>query len=105
MKEQGHEQNIVMHQDNTSAIKLENNGKASSSKRTQHIDIRHFHIKDLVDKKQVKIKCCSTDRMQADHMLKPPQGQTFVNMRKRIMGLQPLTMVKEDERRTNQAIG
>ena len=32
----------LLHQDNQSAILLEKNGKASSSKRTRHLNIRHF---------------------------------------------------------------
>ena len=32
----------IMYQDNQSAIILENNGKASSSKRTKHLNIRYF---------------------------------------------------------------
>jgi hypothetical protein len=33
---------VVIEQDNTSTIQLENNGKQSSTKRTHHIDIRYF---------------------------------------------------------------
>jgi len=36
----------VLYQDNQSAILLENNGKASSGKRTRHIDIQYFFITD-----------------------------------------------------------
>jgi hypothetical protein len=38
----------VLLQDNTSSIILENNRKASSSKRTKHINIRYFFITDRV---------------------------------------------------------
>ena len=41
--------NNIIYQDNKSSIMLEKNGKASSSKRTKHIKIRHFFIKDVVD--------------------------------------------------------
>ena len=87
MQEQGYNTNIVLHQDNTSAIQLEKNGKASSHKRTRHINIRYFFIKDLVDKKQVTIKYCPTDQMEADYMSKPLQGIPFDNMRNKLMGM------------------
>ena len=35
---------IVIQQDNTSTIQLENNGKQSSTKRTRHINIRYFYV-------------------------------------------------------------
>jgi hypothetical protein len=48
MEAQGHgiRENIVF-QDNKSAILTEKKGKASSSKRTKHIDIRHYFVTDL----------------------------------------------------------
>jgi hypothetical protein len=49
MEGQGYKviENIV-YQDNQSAILLERNGKASSSKRTKHINIRYFFVIDRV---------------------------------------------------------
>jgi hypothetical protein len=45
MEAQGYQVNDnVLFQDNKSAILLEKNGKASSSKRTKHISIRYFFI-------------------------------------------------------------
>jgi hypothetical protein len=41
-------QNIVL-RDNQSTMKLEQNGKASSGKRTQHFNIKFFYITDLID--------------------------------------------------------
>ena len=46
----------MLYQDNKSSITLERNGKASSSKRTKHINVRYFFIKDLVDRGEVTIK-------------------------------------------------
>ncbi len=46
----GCNRNIIL-QDNMSSILLENNGKASSGKRTQHMNIRFFGITDRVEKK------------------------------------------------------
>ena len=39
---------IVNHQDNQSAMLMEKNGRASSGKRTRHINIRYFFITDQV---------------------------------------------------------
>jgi hypothetical protein len=50
-------------QDNRSAMLLESNGRGSSSKRTRHIDVRYFFVKDKVDKGEVKIEHCSTNKM------------------------------------------
>ena len=54
-----------------SVIKLEVNGKMSSSKRTRYLEIRYFYIKDLVDKDKVKIKYCPTEKIVADFFTKP----------------------------------
>jgi hypothetical protein len=51
MKAQGYGvKDTVMFQDNKSSILLEKNGKASSSKRTKHINIQYFFITDRVRK-------------------------------------------------------
>ena len=38
----------LLHQDNQSSIKLEQNGKASSGKRTRHIATRYYFVKDRI---------------------------------------------------------
>jgi hypothetical protein len=49
MKAQGYGvKDNVLFEDNKSSIILEKNGKASSSKRTKHINIRYFFITDRV---------------------------------------------------------
>jgi hypothetical protein len=54
MKAQGYGvKDNVLFQDNKSSIHLENNGKATSSKRTKHINIRYFAITDRVMKEEV----------------------------------------------------
>jgi hypothetical protein len=45
MEAQGYQvQDNILFQDNKSAILLEKNGKASSSKRTKHVNIQYFFI-------------------------------------------------------------
>ena len=77
----------IIYQDNTSTIKLKNNGKASSGKRTRHFDIKYFHVTDLIGRDEVIIIYCPTDDMIADYMTKPVVGTTFVRFRDLIMNL------------------
>jgi hypothetical protein len=83
---QGHEvkANIVF-QDNTSTMKLELNGKASSGKRTRHFDIKLFHITDLIKRGELQVEYCPTDEMTADYMTKALVGSKFTKFRDRIM--------------------
>ena len=83
----GYDETIV-YQDNKSAILLEKNGTASSSKCTKHINIRYFFIKDRVEKNEVKIIYCPTDEMIADFFTKPLQGKKFIEFRKAIMNIE-----------------
>jgi len=75
LKEQGLEikQNIVF-RDNTSSMKLEENGRMSAGKRTRHFDIKYFYISDLIKRKEIEIKYCPTGSMWADYMTKPLVG-------------------------------
>jgi hypothetical protein len=76
-------------QDNKSSILLENNGKASSSKRTKHINIRYFFITVRVSKEEVLVVWCPTGDMIGDCATKPLQGALFRKFRDQIMGLTP----------------
>jgi hypothetical protein len=78
-------ENLLL-QDNKSSILLEKNGKASSGKRTRHINIRYFFITDRVNKKEISIEWCPTKDMVADFMTKPLQGSHFRRLRDIIMG-------------------
>jgi hypothetical protein len=60
-------QDNVLFQDNKSYTLLENNGKAWSSKRTKHINIRYFFITDRVSKEEVSVVCCPTGDMIGAH--------------------------------------
>ena len=87
LKEQGYETKAYMKQDNMSAIQLEKNGRASSYKRTRHINILYFFIKDQINRGIVQVEHCPTDQMDADYMSKAIQGDTFKTMKAKIMGL------------------
>ena len=83
---QGHKVKAnVIYRDNTSAMKLEANGKASSGKRTRHFDIKYFYITDLIRRNELEIEYCPTDDMIADYMTKPLVGAKFEKFRKIIM--------------------
>lgn len=77
----------IIYQDNESTIKLENNGKESSGKRTRHFDIKFFYVNDLVKRGEVTIKYCPTNDMLADYMSKPLTGPKFSKFRQLIMNL------------------
>ena len=74
LEAQGFQSETTVHQDNTSTMLLETNGPASSSKRTRHLNIRLFFIKDCVDKNYLKVKYCPTEDMPGDYPSKPLQG-------------------------------
>ena len=75
----------VIYRDNTSSMKLEENGRMSASKRTRHFNIRYFYVTDLIQRKEVMIKYCPTEEMMADYFTKPLVGSTFEKMRAWIM--------------------
>ena len=75
----------VLFQDNQSAMLLERNGIASSSRRTRHINIRFFFIKVRVTSKEIELEFCPTDEMVGDYFTKPLQGAKFREFRKIIM--------------------
>jgi hypothetical protein len=90
MEAQGYQvQDNILFQDNKSAILLEKNGKASSSKRTKHVNIRYFFITDRVDKGDISLVWCLTGDMIRDFMTKPLQGALFRKFRDQIMGVVP----------------
>lgn len=78
-------QNII-YQDNKSSITLEKNGRTSGSKRTKHIKVRYFFIKDMVEQGEVEIQHCPTKEMWSDVLTKPKQGKEFLEMRAKLLG-------------------
>jgi hypothetical protein len=77
----------ILFQDNKSAILLEKNGRASSSKRTKHINVRYYFVTDRIAKGDLKVQWCPTADMIADYMTKPLQDKLFRKFRDLIMGL------------------
>ena len=77
----------IVYQDNTSTIKMEENGKSSTGRRTRHYDIKLFYITDLVGRGEIEIEYCPTGDMLADYMSKPVVGTKLKKFRDLIMNL------------------
>jgi hypothetical protein len=63
----------IIYQDNTSSIYLALKGQ-SDSKKTKHIAVRYFFLKNYVEKSQLKIVYVQTSKMLADMLTKSLQG-------------------------------
>ena len=87
LEEQGYniEKNIL-HQDNKSAILLETNGRKSAGKRSRALNIRYFFMTDQIEKGNVQVEYCPTDKMIGDFMTKPLQGSKFREFRRAVLG-------------------
>jgi len=77
----------VNYQDNTSTMKLVQNGKASSGKGTRHFDIKMFYVTDLIHWDEFILKYCPTDDMIANYITKPLVGNKFKVFTDEIMNL------------------
>jgi hypothetical protein len=77
----------VIKRDNLSSVKLEKNGKMSSSKRTRHFNIKYFHITDIIESKEAEIEYCPTEKMIGDYMTKPVTGAKFTKFRREILNV------------------
>jgi hypothetical protein len=85
MRAQGyHVEENILNQDNHSTMRLMFNGRASS-KRTRHLDVKIFHMKDIIDRGELSVKYCPTEEMWADVLTKPLQGKAFRVMRSKLM--------------------
>jgi hypothetical protein len=77
----------VVFQDNQSTMLLAKNGRASSGRRTRHIDIRYFFVTDQVKRGEIRIAYCPTGDMVADFFTKPLQGSLFRKLRAIILNI------------------
>ena len=78
----------MLWQDNKSTILLEKNGFKSSTKRTKHINVRYYFVRDKWEKQELDIRFCPTESMVADFFTKPLQGWRFIKLRDLILGYQ-----------------
>jgi hypothetical protein len=105
LEAQGYGTNSLLYQDNQSTMRLAENGKASSGKRTRHINIRYFFITDRIAKKEVAIQYCPTKQMVADYFTKALQGALFYKFRDQILGVVPMDTIQGDHRSVLDADG
>ena len=61
----------ILYQNNQPAIKLKINSRKSCSKKTCHMEIRYFYIKNFINKGIVIVKHCATKKMLANYFTKP----------------------------------
>jgi hypothetical protein len=90
--------NAIIYQDNKSAMLLENNGRACSSKQIRHINFRCFFVADRIRAKEVRIEYCPTGSRLVDFFTQPLQGTPFRKFRADIMDLDPETNSSLDHR-------
>jgi hypothetical protein len=88
----------IVYQDNQSAILLEKNGRASSNKRTCHINIRYFFITERIANNEMSVQYCPTKEMTADFFTKPLQGAPFRTFCDEIMNVDPMSVPSMDHR-------
>ena len=85
---QGFKVNLtIVFQNNASTIKLVENGKLISGKRTRHFEIQLFHVIDLINRKEVTIKHCPTGKMLGDYFSKLLVVKLFHMMRSDLMNI------------------
>jgi hypothetical protein len=85
----------ILNQYNLIAILLEKNGKASSGKRTTHINAHYFSINDRIGSGEITVKHCPATEMLADHFTKPLQATMFRKFRAEIQGV-PIDLCDAD---------
>ena len=78
----------IIYQDNKSAMLLEQNGRASSSKRTRHINIRYYFVTNRINCGEIKLKYCPTTEMLGDYFTKPLQGTLFNKFHDHVLNIQ-----------------
>ena len=83
-----------MFQDNTSALKMEKNGRNSCTGNSRHINVRYFFVKDRYDKGEIELRYCPTEIMLADFFTKPLQGALFLKFREVIMGWKDISTLE-----------
>ena len=74
-------------QDNKSTIQLAERG-SPASKRSKHIMVRYFSMKEKIDKGDIKLEYLPTALMIADIFTKPLQGELFRNIRAALLNME-----------------
>jgi hypothetical protein len=67
---------VMLWQDNQSAIWMHSEGY-KSSKRTRHMNIKYFFVRNRIENHEVQVAYLSTEKMVADLFTKPLQGSRY----------------------------
>ena len=62
---------MILYQDNQATMRLEVNGRFSSTKWTKHINARYFFITDCIEQGDLMVQYCPTEIMWVDILNKP----------------------------------
>ena len=85
IESQGYEVECLgLHQDNTSTQLLMKNGRFFG-KKTKHIRVKFFFIKNRINDGEMIVVNCPTEGMWAGIFTKPLQGKAFRVMRSKLM--------------------
>jgi hypothetical protein len=79
------EHKAILFQDNQSAATIMTNG-LSSVRRTKHMALKYFFIKDYVEDGQLEVRYTGTNDMVADVLSKPLVGEQFMRLRNILLG-------------------
>ena len=79
----------VVYKDKQSTMLLAKSGRASSRKRTRHINIRYYFVADRIKDGELRVEYCPTGDMVADFCTKPLQGSLFRRLRDMILNIKP----------------
>jgi hypothetical protein len=105
LEAQGHRvKATIQYRDNMSSMRLATNGMGSSSRRTRHILLRYYFVKEHVDNGTIEIVHCPTDKMWADYFTKPLQGSQFYKLRDLIMNIDPSSLHHSSHRSVSSKI-
>ena len=66
---------ITIMEDNEGIIKMVNN--KHSSKKAQHIDVKHYAIRDAVEAGKVRVRYVETEEQDADVLTKASERNSF----------------------------
>ena len=69
LQDQGYKvKNNILLQDNKSAILLEQKGRQSAGERTQALNIRFFMVTNHINKGDLSVEYCPTNKMLGDYL-------------------------------------
>jgi hypothetical protein len=99
LESQGYQaKEAIVYQDNQSTLLLAKNGRASSSKRTRHINICYFSVTDCIASGEVLVEYCPTKKDDSRFFTKPLQGSLFTESCDMIMNIAPGNQDDPDHR-------